>query len=84
MSDYPSNEIYFEIDDLMPDYLQKEAKLEELIFGLTKESFEEIKSFIEENNIINDLIFRLNHSSSKSSSISIQSLWRLLDSNSTD
>ena len=37
MSDYPSNEIYFEIDDLMPDYLQKEAKLEDLIFGLTKE-----------------------------------------------
>ena len=59
MSDYPSNEIYFEIDDLMPDYLQKEAKLEELIFGLTNEAICELKSFIEENNIKNDLIFRL-------------------------
>ena len=59
MAEDSSNELYFEIEGLMPDYLQKEAKLEEFIFGLSNESFEDVMSFIRSNGIANDLVFRL-------------------------
>ena len=46
-------------EEMMPKYLQQQAKLEDMIFTLSYDQFNEIKELAQQNNVENNLLFKL-------------------------